>query len=104
MKNKIKIDDEHNRFLFIRDGYMHFGCINPFCCHGNPGIPNHWELPMDIPEMTITLVLHKDRQVVFSVTLKRDVAKFKKGDSVEIFAADNLSSYAEEFKRIFTTP
>lgn len=95
------LDHAHDRFLFVKDGEMHFGCINPFCMHGNFGLPAHYKLPMDIPAMTLKLLSHKDRKVTFEVTLKSDASKFKSGTTTTLTADDNLEACKAKFDEVF---
>ena len=47
---------EHDRFLYEKDGKLHYGCINPFCGHGDPALPNHWAVPMETDVVKLRLV------------------------------------------------
>lgn len=94
-------DHEHDRFLRVKDGCMHFGCVNPFCGHGDPALPNHWELPMNIPTMTLKVVSHEARKLKVAITLKRDSGEFKAGQTVTVVADDNLESCKAEFDKVF---
>ncbi|KAF0145085.1 MAG: hypothetical protein FD156_1196 [Nitrospirae bacterium] len=92
---------EHDRFLYLKDGFMHFGCINPFCMHGNPGLPHYWRLPMDTTDWSLS-ISHKDRKLHIVVTLKVSGKTFKAGEEITIIADDNLESCSKEFKKRFT--
>ena len=92
---------EHMAFLGERDGILHFGCRNPFCGHGNPALPNHWNIPCDTKDMTLKLVAHKDGKVTFEVTPKRDAGKFKAGEPIMVIADDNLEACKKEFDKVF---
>lgn len=76
------MDYEHDRFLYEKDGNLHFGCVNPFCGHGNPALPNHYRVPMETDTMTLKFISHKNRQVTLE-------------------AADNLKACEEEFNKVF---
>lgn len=83
---------------------MHFGCINPFCGHGNPALPHHWELPMNTKAMALKLVAHSrtNRRVIFKVTLKADSPTGLKAGAVRIITADdNLEACKTTFKQVF---
>jgi len=60
-------DFEHSRFLYAKDGFLHFGCVNPFCGHGDPALPNHWQIPMETNAIRIRLLSHKHRHVTFEI-------------------------------------
>lgn len=92
---------EHNRFLYVGDERLHFGCVNPFCGHGNPALPNHWEIPIETEAIRIALVSHDSRQVVFNVYIKKSFANHKAGDVETVKCADNLPACQEAFKALF---
>lgn len=94
-------DYEHDRYLYEKDGFLHFGCINPFCGHGDPALPKHYKIHMEIPAMSLKVVSHQDRKLIIEATLKRDGDSFKAGTKVTIEADDNLDSCKEAFDRIF---
>lgn len=96
-------DFEHNRFLYVCDGHVHFGCTNPFCGHGNPALPNHWEIPLETEGIRIVVASHLNRKVVFRVYLKKDVVNHKSGEVVEISCADNLPACQAVFQKFFST-
>lgn len=92
---------EHMAFLGEREGKLHFGCRNPFCGHGNPALPNHWEIPCETEDVTLKVISHKSGIVTFAVTPKRDAGKFKAGQPIALMANDNLEACKEEFNKIF---
>lgn len=97
---RFKTDEhEHDRFLFEKEGFLHFGCINPFCGHGDPALPHHWKIPMDTRDFSVSSITHKDRKLSFTVVPKRDGANVKAGASITIIADDNLESCKNEFKK-----
>lgn len=92
---------EHSRFLSVNDGFLQFGCINPFCGHGNPALPRHWSIPLETKSITISVVSHKDRLVTFAVFLKKSVRKHEAGETVELICADNLVACKTAFAELF---
>lgn len=94
-------DFEHNRFLYVRNDAMHFGCINPFCGHGDPALPNHWEIPCETEAIRITVASHRDRTVTFEIHPKKDIANHKAGEIVKLVCADNLKACQEAFEKFF---
>lgn len=94
-------DFEHNRLLFVKDGNMHFGCINPFCCHGSVGLPNHWEIPLETKSIRIVVLSHSNRILCFEISMKQDVGKHKAGKTVRLTCADNLFACQSIFKNLF---
>lgn len=95
------MDYEHDRFLYESDGNLHFGCVNPFCGHGNPALPNHYKVPIETDTMTLRLVSHENRKVTLEATIKVDRGDFKAGQKVTLEAADNLEACKKEFDRVF---
>ena len=83
-------DHEHDRFLRVEDSNLVFGCINPFCCHGNVGLPNVVRIPMETRTVSIKVVSHKDRHLKLEVTLKEQVGDNVKGKMFTLDFADNL--------------
>ncbi len=61
---------EHDRFLGEREGALHFGCVNPFCGHGNPALPNHHKIPLDSKDVTMKLLSHENGKMRVEVTPK----------------------------------
>lgn len=92
---------EHMAFLGQREGILHFGCRNPFCGHGNPALPNHWEIPCETNDMTLKLIAHKDGKVKFEVMPKKSAGKFKMGEPITIEADDNLEACKKAFDKVF---
>lgn len=95
-------DFEHNRFLYVRNGSMHFGCINPFCGHGDPALPRHWAIPLETEAIRISLASHRDRKVTFEIHLKKDIANHKTGEIVKLVCADNLVDCQTTFGNFFS--
>jgi len=96
-------DFEHNRLLYVLDGNIHFGCVNPFCGHGDPALPNHWEIPLETEAIRITVASHLNRKVVFEIHLKTDVANHKADEVVKITCDDNLPACQSAFRKFFST-
>lgn len=94
-------DFEHNRFLFVKDEKMVFGCINPFCRHGNLGLPRHWKIPMITDSVNINIIHHQNRQIAFHICLKKNVGKHKAEETVEITCADNFDACKSAFADLF---
>lgn len=92
---------EHSRFLMVKDGAMHFGCINPFCGHGSPAMPHHWEIPLETKSIKIGVVSHNNRLVCFIVYLKKDVGKHKAKETVKLTCADNLDACKSVFNDLY---
>lgn len=94
-------DHEHDRYLYEEDEKLHFGCINPFCGHGDPALPNHYRVPMETDTMVLQVVSHQDRKLTLEATIKVDRGKYKTDQKVTIVADDNLEVCKEEFDKIF---
>jgi len=92
---------EHNRFLYVKDEKLHFGCVNPFCGHGDPALPHHWEVPLETESIRISLASHSDRQLDFEIHLKQDVGKHKAGEIIKLSCADNLPACQLAFRTFF---
>jgi hypothetical protein len=95
---------EHDRFLYSKDGKLHFGCINPFCGHGDPALPNHWEIPMETKSISIISAKHdkEHRLLSFEIRFKVDVGRFKKDDVIQLPCTDNLECCKITFGQLFT--
>ncbi len=94
-------DHKHDRFLYEKDDQLHYGCINPFCGHGNPALPNHWAVPMETDVVSLRLVSHKDREIVLEITWKRDFLGHHTGEIMPVSMPDNLEASKAEFDKIF---
>lgn len=90
-------DHEHDRFLYEREGFLHFGCVNPFCGHGNPALPRHYKIPLETKELSIKLLSHKDRKVELGLTRKDN------GDQIVLTAGDSLEECKEAFDQLFNS-
>lgn len=86
---------EHDRFLEEKGGALHFGCINPFCGHGNPALPRHYEIPLDSKDVTMKLVNHGYGRMQIEVTPKDpDYA------STILDCEDNLEACGQGFRQL----
>lgn len=94
-------DHEHDRYLYEKDGSLHFGCINPFCGHGDPALPNHYQVPMETDTMALQVISHQDRKLTLEATIKETKGEFKEGQKVTLVADDNLEACKVEFDKIF---
>ena len=92
---------EHNRFLYVRDEKLHFGCVNPFCGHGDPALPKHWEIPLETEAIRISVASHRDRLIHFEIHTKKDIVNHKAGEIVKLTCADDLPACQEAFKAFF---
>ena len=88
---------EHDRFLYERDSFLHFGCVNPFCGHGNPALPNHYRIPLETKELSMRLLSHKDRKVELELTRKDN------GGQIVLTAGDSLEECKKAFEQIFNS-
>ena len=88
-------DHEHDRFLYQEDGYLHFGCVNPFCGHGNPALPKHYKVPQDSKDVAMQLLSHKHREMEIEVWPKDE----SYGPAI-LKCADNLEACRERFKAL----
>ena len=95
------MDHEHDRFLYAKEGKLHYGCINPFCGHGNPALPNHWTVPMETDVVKMLLVSHEDRKVIVELNWKEDFLEHHKGEIMQVTMPDNLPDNKTEFDKIF---
>ena len=87
-------DHEHDRFLYEKDSFLHFGCVNPFCGHGNPALPHHYKIPLETKELSMKLLSHKDRRVEMQLTGKDS------GGQTVLTAGDSLEECKEAFDRL----
>lgn len=87
-------DHEHDRFLMVRDDFFIFGCINPFCGHGDPPLPNSHKIPNETKKVTMKLLSHKDRKLEIEVTVK------KNSNKTILACDDNLEACRDAFERI----
>jgi len=86
---------EHDRFLYEKDGALHFGCVNPFCGHGSPALPKHYCVSLDRKDVVMRLLAHDNGQVRIEVTPKDTQCK-----PVILTAEDNLEACREAFNRL----
>lgn len=94
-------DHNHDRYLREEKDVLIFGCINPFCCHGNFGLPNHWKIPKETKAVKMKVVSHKNRYLELELTLKKQIREHKSGAIVVIECADNLWACKIEFNKLF---
>lgn len=94
-------DHKHDRFLYEKDVKLHYGCINPFCGHGNPALPNHWTVPMETDVVKLRVVSHEDRKLTLELTWKVDHLKHHQGEITAIVMPDNLEDNKKMFNEIF---
>ncbi len=92
-------DHEHDRFLYEKDGFLHFGCLNPFCGHGNPALPFHHKIPLDSEDVTMKLVSHRDRKMQVEVTPKDP----QYGPTI-LECEDNLEACGQAFGELHFPP
>lgn len=85
---------EHDRFLGESDGALHFGCINPFCGHGDPALPNHYKIPLDSNDVTMKLLSHKEGGLEIEITARET------GKTATMVVDDNLEACSEGFRNI----
>ena len=88
-------EHEHDRYLYQRNGHLHFGCINPFCGHGNPALPRHYEVPLNSKDVTMRLLGHENRKLKIEVT-----PKDTQYDAAILESDDNLESCVKAFKEL----
>lgn len=93
---------EHDRLLNSKNGKLVFGCINPFCEHGDLDLPNRWEILMETSSVTVS-VRHdpKNRIAHFDVYLKTNVGKHYKGKFAQFDCQDDLVSCRTAFHDFF---
>jgi hypothetical protein len=93
--------NQHDRFLFCKEGKMHFGCLNPFCMHGNPGLPNYWALPMETKQLKVEIIQHTPGNYNIDGTI--EIAMMVKGTDEKriIKCSDNLEACSNEFEKVF---
>lgn len=87
----------HDRYLYQKDGFLHFGCINPFCGHGDPALPHHYKVPLELKELSVRLLSHKDRK------LKLEITRKDTGGQAFLTAGDSLAECKEVFDQLFNT-
>ena len=86
---------EHDRFLYERDGALRFGCINPFCGHGNPRLPNHQKIPLDSKDVTMKLLSHGEGELKIEIT-----PKDSSYNSAILTSEDNLEACSEAYRNL----
>ncbi len=86
---------EHDRFLYEKDGELHFGCINPFCGHGNPALPRHYSVPLDSEDVTMKLLSHEKGKIKIKVTCKEPPIY-----SAILECEDNLEACGQAFGQL----
>lgn len=90
---EMKDDHMHDRFLFIRDNAMVFGCVNPFCAHGRFGTPIMVTIPLYQTEYTMA-PSHQGR------ILKIEI--WKEGTKIMCFTCDdNLEACEKAWNEAF---
>lgn len=88
-------EHEHDRFLYEKDGALHFGCINPFCGHGDPALPKHYRIPLDTFYVVMKLISHEGRELKIDVT-----PKASQYAPAILTTEDNLEACAKGFKEL----
>ena len=86
---------EHDRFLGEYEGALHFGCVNPFCGHGNPALPFHKKIPLDSEDVTMKLLSHENGMM--KVEMKPQDPEY---GSVILECEDNLAACGEAFGKL----
>lgn len=86
---------EHDRFLGERDGNLIFGCVNPFCGHGNPALPKHYKIPLESKDVTMKLLEHGEGKLRLEVTPKDTTYS-----STILECEDNLEACGEGFNQL----
>jgi hypothetical protein len=94
-------DHEHDRFLFMRNNELHYGCVNPYCGHGAPARRNHWAVPLETEGVKMRLLSHENRKTTLGLTWKINYGDYRKGDIIEVSVPDNLEDSKAAFARIF---
>jgi len=94
-------DHEHDRFLLEKEGKLIYGCVNPFCGHGDPALPHRWGVPMESDVVKLRVVSHKDRMLTLELTWKVDHLGHNKGEVMQVTIPDNLEDNKAEFNKIF---
>ncbi len=94
-------DHEHDRFLYEKDGNLHYGCINPFCGHGDPALPNRWKVPTETDCVKMRIISHEERKIFVELTWKIDHLGHKEGETQLITMPDNLEDDKAEFAKLF---
>lgn len=95
------MEPRHDRLLYEKDGKLHFGCDNPFCCHGNPGLPNHFTIPLETDELTMRLVSHdRGERVKIEFTPKVATETHEKGVPFEMECEDNFLAMGKAFEKL----
>ena len=96
------VDHECDRFLGTQDGFMIFGCINPFDCHGELGLPHRYKIPLKTQAVNVTVTHDREkRQIHFMIECLADVGKHQKGEKLPIVGPDNLEDSKTLFAKLF---
>ncbi len=94
------MEPRHDRFLYEKEGKFHFGCDNPFCLHGNPGLPNHFTIPLETGEVKMRLISHDKGRVKIEITPKVDTEKLKQGEPFVLESEDHFQALNDEFEKV----
>lgn len=86
---------DHDRFLYEKDGSLHFGCVNPFCGHGDPALPKHYAIPLDSKDVTMKFLNHGFGRIQIEVT-----PKDPEYTSTILDCKDNLEECSKSFKQL----
>lgn len=85
----------HDRYLYEMEGCLHFGCINPFCGHGDPALPNHYRVPLDSKDVIMRLLTHEQGILTIEVT-----PKDPQWSAATIICEDNLEACSVAFRSL----
>lgn len=92
----------HDAYLYTKDGWLHFGCDNPFCSH--PLVPNHWTIPAETKDFRMEVLEHnaKAHTLKIKVTnLHDDTRLLKAGMAREMECEDTLPACKEAFTKLW---
>lgn len=90
---------EHDRFLYEGDGALNFGCVNPFCGHGDPALPRRHRIPLDNKDVTMKLLSHENGEMRVEVT-----PKDPQWQPAVMTCQDNLEECSNAFTRLQFEP
>lgn len=94
-------DHACDRYLKEEGDMLIFGCINPFCCHGSLGLPNHIKIPKETKTVSMKVLSHKDRYLELELTVKKQSGSHKIGDKITLKCHDDLYSCKLEYEKLF---
>ena len=94
----VMLSTRHDAFLKVENGVLYFGCENPFCCHGNPGLPNRWRIPLESKGFKMELLEHvRGERLRIRMTTQIERCGLPAGTCHILECEDTLNACSEAF-------